>query len=73
VTSNLALYGNVVTPETFIRVLVSSMPQGQLSARFPSLQPIFKQLMRLSVMPRRGVPYCKDMLELTPARALIAK
>jgi hypothetical protein len=73
VTSNLALYGNVVTPETFIRVLVSSMPQGQLSARFPSLQPIFKQLMRLSVMPRRGVPYCKDMLELTPARALAAK
>lgn len=73
VTSNLALYGNVVSLETFVRVLVSSLPQGQLGVRFPALQPAFKQMMRLMVWQRRGVPYSKEMLELAPTPALVAK
>ena len=73
VTSNLALYGNVVSPETFIRVVVSSMPQGQLSIRFPALQPIFKQIMRIVVMPRRGVLYSKEVLDTVRAPALVGK
>src|ERR1051325_3135889 len=35
VVSNLALYGNVVSVEAFVRVLVSSLPQGHLASRFP--------------------------------------
>jgi hypothetical protein len=70
ISSNLALYGNVLSLETFIRVLVSSMPQGQLSARYPSLQPVFKRLMKLTITPRRGIPYCREMLEMAPAPAL---
>jgi hypothetical protein len=69
VTSSLALYGNVVSLETFIRVVVSSLPQGRLGVRFPSLQPVFKHLMRLLIARRRGVPYSKEMLELAPAPA----
>jgi hypothetical protein len=70
ITSNLALYGNVVSLETFIRVVVSSLPQGQLGARFPSLQPVFKRLMKLMVLQRRGVPYCKEMLEMESAHSV---
>jgi hypothetical protein len=70
ITSNLALYGNVLSLETFIRVLVGSLPQGQLSARFPSLQPVFKRMMKLMVIPRRGIPYCKEMLEMAPTPAM---
>jgi hypothetical protein len=73
VISNMPLYGNVVSMETFVRTVVSSLPNGQLTARYPSLQPIIKQLMRLMILPRRGVPYSQDMLELTPAAVLAAK
>ncbi len=73
VTSSLALYGNVLSLETFIRVVVSSLPQGRLGVRFPSLQPVFKHLMRLLVARRRGVPYTKDMLEVAPTPALAAR
>jgi hypothetical protein len=73
VTSNLALYGNVVSFEAFVRLLVSSLPQGQLGVRFPALQPVFKQMMRLMVWQRRGIPYSKEMLELAPTPALAAK
>jgi hypothetical protein len=73
VTSNLALYGNLLSLETFIRVVVSSLPLGRLSVRFPSLQPVFKHLMRLLVVQRRGVPYTKEMLQLAPAPSLAAK
>ncbi len=69
VTSNLALYGNVVSLETFVRLVVSSLPEGRLSSRFPSLQPVFKHLLRLLVVRRRGVPYTKEMLEVAPAPA----
>jgi hypothetical protein len=66
VTSNLALYGNVVSLETFVRVLASSLPQGQLTSRFPGLQPIFKQITKMVVLPRRGAPYHKELVETVP-------
>src|SRR5207244_13077264 len=47
VISNVALYGNVVSLETFVRIIVASLPQGQLSNRFPTLQPIIKKMMKL--------------------------
>jgi hypothetical protein len=64
VISNLALYGNVVSVESFVRILVASLPQGQLGFRFPELQPVFKQMMKVMLGRRRGVPYCKDVLGL---------
>jgi hypothetical protein len=73
VVSNLSLYGNIVSLETFVRILISSMPQGQLSNRFPTLQPVLKHLLRLMVIQRRGLPYCKEMLELSPAGVLTTK
>ena len=69
VTSNMALHGNVVSLEAFVRVLVASLPQARLSARFPQLQPVFEQMMRLVVRPRRGIPYSREMLELAPEQA----
>ena len=69
VTSNMALHGNVVSLEAFVRVLVASLPQARLSARFPDLQPVFEQMMRLVVRSRRGIPYSREMLELAPGSA----
>jgi hypothetical protein len=73
VISNMPLYGNVVSLETFVRTVVASLPQGQLTSRYPSLQTIVKQMMRLMILPRRGLPYSQDMLELTPAAVLATK
>jgi hypothetical protein len=70
VTSNMALHGNVVSLEAFVRVMVASLPQARLSARFPDLQPVFQQMMRLVVRPRRGIPYSQEMMELAPGPAL---
>ena len=70
VTSNMALHGNVVSLEAFVRVMVASLPQARLSARFPGLQPVFKQMMRLVVRPRPGIPYSQEMMELAPGPAL---
>jgi hypothetical protein len=67
VTSNLALYGNVVSVEAFIRILIASLPQGHLGRRYPKLQPLFKRLIKIMVAQRRGIPYIKEMLELAPA------
>ena len=69
VTSNMALHGNVVSLEAFVRVMVASLPQGRLSGRFPGLQPVFEQMMRLVVKSRCGIPYSREMLELAPAPA----
>ena len=69
VISNMALHGNTVSLEAFVRVMVASLPQARLSTRFPDLQPIFKQMMRLVVKPRYGVPFCHEMLELVPGPA----
>jgi hypothetical protein len=73
VISNLSLYGNLVSIEAFVRILIASMPQGQLTARFPALRPILKHLLRLMVVQRRGLPYCKEMLELSPAAVMAGK
>jgi hypothetical protein len=67
VLSNQALYGNVICLESFVRIVVSSLPQGQLAARFPALQPMLKQLMMLVVAQRRGLPYHEGILSLAPA------
>jgi hypothetical protein len=70
VTSNMALHGNVVSLEAFVRVMVSSMPQARLSLCFPNLQPVFEQMMRLVVTRRRGLPYTRETLELAPGSLL---
>ena len=67
VTSNMALHGNVVSLEVFVRLLVSSLPQARLATRFPDLMPVFQRMMRIVVKQRRGVPYTREMLKLAPA------
>ena len=69
VISNLALYGNVVSLEAFARVIISSLPEGQLRARYPNLQPLLKRLIKMLVAQRRGIPYVKELLDLAPAPA----
>jgi hypothetical protein len=69
VISHMALHGNVVSLEAFLRVIVGSLPQGRFGTQFAGLQPVFEHLMRMVVTRRRGVPYCKEMLELAPRPA----
>jgi hypothetical protein len=73
VTSNTAAFGNVVSLEAFVRIAVCSLPQGQLNTRFPRLQPVFKQMMKLLLVPRRGLLYTKEMLALAPSALLMEK
>jgi|SRR5215831_582551 hypothetical protein len=73
VVSNLALYGNVVSVETFVKILVSSLPNGHLGIRFPALQQVAKEILSLMGTQRPGIPYCKEMLELAPADVVAAK
>ena len=70
VTSNMALHGNVISLETFVRVMVASLPQGRFGSRFPHLQPVFERMMRLIVTPRRGIPYSRETLALAPPTGL---
>ena len=70
VTSNMALHGNLVSLEAFVRVMVASLPQARLTVRYPDLQPVFKEMMRLVVRQRRGIPYSQEMVELAPGPAL---
>ena len=72
VVSNLAVYGNTVSMETFFRIVIASLPQSHLSIRVPALQPIVKQILKLLVVKRLGLPYSKDLLNLTPTPALAA-
>jgi hypothetical protein len=69
VISNMALHGNVLSLETFMRVVVASIPPSRLGGRFPDLQPALKQMMRMVVSPRRGIPYTKEALALAPTPA----
>jgi hypothetical protein len=69
VISNMALHGNVLSLETFMRVVVASLPQSRLGGQYPNLQPALKQMMRMVVMPRRGIPYTKEVLALAPTPA----
>jgi hypothetical protein len=73
VVSNMPLYGNVVSMESFLRIVITSLPQGRLVLRAPSLHPVFQEMVKLLLVQRRGVPYTREMLELAPARPLAAK
>jgi hypothetical protein len=53
-----------------MRLVVASLPQGRLGQRFPSLQPVFKQMMKLMIVQRRGIPFCDEVVELTPSAVL---
>jgi hypothetical protein len=37
------------------------------------LQPVLKHLLRLMIVQRRGLPYCNELLELSPLGMLAAK
>jgi len=73
VISNMSLCGNVVSPEVFVRILVSSVPNGQLAVRFPSLQPVLKQMVKLILAHRRGIAYNRELLTLAPTNELVTK
>lgn len=73
VVSSLTLYGDVVSVEVFVRILIASMAQGRLLFRFPGLQQLVKQMLWMMILQRRGTPYNKDILELAPKNALVAK
>ena len=72
VVSNLALYGNIVSLETFVRIIVASLPQGQLGVRFPALNQVIQQMMKLMATQRRGVLYSRELLEAVPPVPLSA-
>jgi hypothetical protein len=63
VTSNLVSYGNVVSLETFMRIMVSSLPQGRLSVRYPALQPLLTRMQLLVSLQRCGLPYSSEMVD----------
>ena len=73
VVSNVPLYGNVVSVETFVRIVITSLPNGRLVLRAPGLHPIFQEMVKLLLVPRRGLPYSKEVLDLAPAGRLAAK
>jgi hypothetical protein len=73
VTSNMALHGNVVSLEAFVRLLVASLPQARLTTRFPGLLPVFERMMRVVVKQRRGIPYSQEMLKLAPAPVAVSQ
>ena len=73
VISNLALYGNVVSVETLVRILVSSLPQGHLATRFPALQAVTKQMMKFAIARPRGIPYNSEVINLAPTEAWAQK
>ncbi len=73
VVSNSPLYGNVVSVESFIRLIVSSLPQNHMSPRMMGLQPMFRHLMKMATAPHHGVPYTLEMLDFAPVATLAAK
>ena len=73
VISDQALYGNVLSVESFVRLLISSLPQGRLAARYEALQPLLKQMMTLMIVQRRGLPYTDEVAGLIPAESVIIK
>jgi len=66
VISGMALHGNVVSLEAFVRLMVASLPEGRFSTRFPELQPVFERMMRMVLKPRRGIPYTREMMAPPP-------
>jgi hypothetical protein len=73
VVSNLTLYGDAVSLEAFVRILVASMSQGRLLIRFPGLQQLVKQMLWVLILQRRGMPYNREVLELAAKSVLVAK
>lgn len=73
VISDQALYGNILNVESFVRLLVSSLPQGRLAVRYPALQPLLRQMMTLMIAQRRGLPYSSEFLNFSPAEFALAK
>jgi hypothetical protein len=66
VTSNMAIHGNVISLESFMRILVNSMSQSRLGTRYPALQPLFRRIMQSMAMHRRGIPFTRETLALAP-------
>jgi hypothetical protein len=73
VVSNSPLFGNVVSLESFLRLVISSLPQGRLVLNAPGLHPVFQEMVKLLLMPRPGLPYHRDLLELAPVGLTAAK
>ena len=73
ITSNLPFYGNVVSLETFVRIVVSSLPRGHMRLRSPGLQSVVREMMRLIVVQRRGIPYSTQMPDLALDGATMTK
>jgi hypothetical protein len=70
VLSNLASCGNIVSLETFMRVMVSSLPQGRLAVRYPDLHPLLNRMQLLVTLQRPGIPYSSEMLDFAAAPSL---
>lgn len=73
VLSNLPLYGNVVSVETFVRILVSSLPHSHSTIRYPGLMDMVRELLRLMGTERPGLPYSREMSSLAPMDVLASK
>jgi hypothetical protein len=73
VVSNQPICGNVVSVETFIRVLVSSLPHGQLTARLPHLRDVAHELLQLMGVQRPGIPYYRELLQVAPGNVMAGK
>ncbi len=73
VVSNSPLYGNVVSVESFVRLIVSSLPQTHLSPRMMGLQPMFRHLLKMATTAHPGIPYALEMLDFAPVPSLEPK
>jgi hypothetical protein len=69
VTSNMSVCGNILSLETFVRIMVSSIGPGRLALRFPGLEPVLRPMVRLVIAYRRGLPYHRESLALAPSPA----
>jgi hypothetical protein len=73
VVSNLPMYGNIVSFEAFVRIVVSSLPNGQLGIRFPGLVEVAKEILKLMGSDRPGIPYHKEMVDVAPPGLVVIK
>lgn len=73
VVSNQPQYGNAVSLETFVRILVSSLPNGKIAVHLPNLQQVAGDLLKLMGTDRPGIPYHSELLNVAPAGVLTAK
>ena len=73
VLSNMTLCGNVVSMETFMRITAASLPQNPLGTRFPVLQPVLRQVVKIVTASRHGIPYTSELFEIPSRRELVTK